>query len=175
MTSRLAPGVALLGVILATAGAAQQNEGAKPSKPPHVYTNDNIGRAHSRYDSEVPEIPGLVKCGEDLDCFVRALDNGVPAAVTRDETAEQGTAVVSSNSTWWTTKFSAGRCTVSFRVDSLDAAVNDKIVPVDAKATRAAAEARLEQMKRDFAEVRGKTSACTVSVKDLKGLMTSAA
>ena len=165
----------LLSVMFLSAGAAQQNGGAKASKPGRVYTNDDIARAHSRYDNDVPEIPGLIKCGEDLDCFLRALEDGAPAAVTRGETAEQGTAVVSSNSTWWTTRFSAGRCTVSFRVDSLEAKVNEKVVPAVPRAARGAAQARLEQMKRDFAEVRGKSSVCSVNVKDLKALMTSAA
>jgi hypothetical protein len=174
MIRALASASVLLLAMFATAAASQQNgeNAAKSSKPPRVYTNDDVGRSHSRYDKEVPEIPGLIKCGEDVDCFLQALDDATPAALTRIETAEQGTAVVTSESTWWTTKFDAGRCTLSFRVDSLDATVNGKVV--DAKAARDAAEAKLEEMKRDFASVRGQTETCTLAVKDVKGLMTSA-
>ena len=161
--------------ISAGAGAAQQHGGnaAKPSKPTRVYTNDDVGQSRSRYENDVPEIPGLIKCGENIDCFVRALDDATPAAVRHVETAEEGTAVVTSDSTWWTTKVGDGRCTLSFRVDSLDARVTDRVVPVDSKPARDTAEARLEEMRRDFANVRGKTETCTLALKDVKSLMTS--
>jgi hypothetical protein len=98
--------VLLLLAVLISPAAAQQNDrgtAKMPSKPPHVYTNDDIKGADSQSGDALPEIPGLIKCGKDLQCFLRALDSATPAAVTRSETKEVGTEVVTSNSTWWTT------------------------------------------------------------------------
>ena len=81
--------------------------------------------------------------------------------------------MVTSNSTWWTTQFSAERCTVSLRLDSLAAKVNEKVVAQFPKEARAAAEAKLVEMQRDFESIRGKTGTCSLAVKDLKALMIS--
>ena len=78
--------------------------------------------------------------------------------------------MVTSSSTWWTTQFTGDRCTVSFRVDAIDAKVNEEVVP---KALRQAAEDKLAEMKRDFEAVRGKTETCSLTLKDLKALMRS--
>ena len=94
-------------------------------------------------------IPGLIKCGKDLKCFLPALDKGVPAAVTRSETVKEGTAVVTMDSTWWTTQCVADRCSVSFRVDTLEARVNDDVVPDDAK-IRAGVESRFAENEAGF-------------------------
>jgi hypothetical protein len=156
-------------VVLISLAAAQQSgrdASQAPRKPRHVYTNEDL----SRSDEELPPAPGLVKCGQDLRCFLRALDKGTPAAVTRTEITREGTAVVTSNSTWWTTQFAADRCTVEFRVDAIDASVNEEVVP---QAAHHAVEDKLAEMKRDFESVRGKTETCSLTVKDLKSLMTS--
>jgi hypothetical protein len=168
--------VLLFLVVLISPAAAQQNgrETPKaPSKPQHVFTNDDIKGSGSESGDELPQIPGLIKCGKDLKCFLQALDSAKPAAVTRSETAEQGTGVVTSNSIWWTTEFASEQCTVSFRVDAFEAKVNEKVVPDSPKAVRDAVEGRLAEMNRDFGTIRGKTETCTLAVKDLKALMTS--
>jgi hypothetical protein len=165
----------LLAVLISPA-AAQQNgrEAPKaPSKPVHVFTNDDIKGSSSQSGDGLPQIPGLIKCGKNLKCFLQALDSAKPAAVTRSETAEQGTGVVTSDSTWWTTQFASEQCTVSFRVDTLEAKVNEKVVLDSPQAVRDAAEGRLAEMKRDFETIRGKTETCTLAVKDLRALMTS--
>jgi hypothetical protein len=98
----------------------------------------------------------------------------MPAVLTRTETVKEGTAVVTMESTWWTGQFAADRCTVSFRVDTLSARVNEEVVPDDLKA-HAAVEERLAEMKRDFENIRGKTQTCSMAVRDLRTVMTSSA
>ena len=163
----------LFPLLFPVVGRLNAQEPAKPSKPPHVYTNEDLEGTASRYDDELPDIPGLIKCGDDVDCFLRALDGGTPAVVTRTESAEEGAAIVNSNSTWWTTEFTNDRCTVQFRVDDLDARVNEKLMADRPRSARDAIEAKLERMKRDFVSVRGKTETCTVPVRNLKTLMLS--
>ncbi|MGD0228229.1 MAG: hypothetical protein ABSF71_38495 [Terriglobia bacterium] len=124
--------VLLLLAVLISPAVAQQNDrqtAKTPPKAPHVYTNDDINGADSKSGDALPEIPGLIKCGKDLKCFLQALDSTTLAAVTRSETKEVGTGVVTSNSTWWTTQYSADRCVVSFRVDTFEAKANEKVVP----------------------------------------------
>jgi len=159
-------------VIPISLAAAQQNGGEAPKAPPkprHIFTNEDLDREPS--DDGLPAIPGLIKCRRNLPCFLRALDTATPAALTRTEIAKEGTAVVTSNSTWWTTEFAGDRCTVSFRVDAVDAKVNEEVVPESA---HHAVENKLAEMKRDFENVRGKTETCSLAVKDLKALMMSA-
>jgi hypothetical protein len=166
----------LLLALLVSPAAAQQNDQQNtkaPSKPRHVYTNDDIKGAGSQSGDGLPQIPGLVKCGAELKCFLQALDSATPAAVSRSETVEQGTGVLTSNSIWWTTQCTADHCTVSFRVDALEAKVNEKVVQDRSKAARDAVEGKIAEMNRDFETIRGKTCTCTLAVKDLKALMTS--
>ena len=168
--------VLLLLAVLISPAAAQQNdrETAKtPSKPRHVYTNDDLKGADSQSGDALPEIPGLIKCGKDLECFLQALDSATPAAVTRSETKEVGTGVVTSNSAWWTTHYAADRCTVSFRVDTFEAKVNENVVPASPLSARDAVEAKIAEMNRDFETIRGQTETCTLAVKSLKALMIS--
>jgi len=165
--------VILLLIVLISPAAAQQNGGEAPKAPPkprHIFTNEDLNGGPS--DDGLPPIPGLIKCGQDLKCFLQALDKATPAALTRTEIAKVGTAVVTSSSTWWTTQFAADRCTVSLRVEAVDAKVNEEVVP---QAARDAAENRLAEMKRDFESVRGKKGTCSLAIKDLKALMTSSA
>ena len=168
--------VLLFLVVLISSAAAQQNDRETPkapSKPRRVFTNDDMKEAGSQSSDGLPQIPGLIKCGRDLKCFLQALDSAKPAAVTRSETAEQGTGVVTSNSIWWTTEFASEQCTVSFRVDAFEAKVNEKVVPDSPKAAHDAVEKKLAEMNRDFETIRGKTETCTLAVKDLRALMTS--
>jgi len=158
-------------LVLISLAAAQQNGGDAPKTPPkprRIFTNENLSDGPS--DDELPLIPALIRCRKDIKCFLQALDKATPAVLTRTEIAREGTAVVTSNSTWWTTQFAADRCTVSFRVDAIDAKVNEEVVP---KAARHAVEDKLAEMKRDFESVRGKTGTCSLAIKDLKGLMAS--
>jgi len=163
-------------LFLISPAAAQQNGGeshqARP-KPGRIFTNDDIESLPSEADDGLPPIPGLIKCGKDIKCFLEALDKAAPAGVTRNEEAEEGTAVVASSSTWWTTQFAAGRCIVSFRVDALSAKVNEKVVPERPKALRDALEAKFAEMIQDFESIRGKTETCSLAVKDFKILMKS--
>jgi len=169
-------------MVLISLATAAQNDGDAPKPPPkprHVFTNDDLNGGASPYQTPsqtgdgLPPIPGLTRCGKDLKCFVQALDQATPAAVTRTETAEQGNAIVTSTSTWWTTQFTGDRCTVSIRLDALEAKVNEKVVPPTPKPARDAAEDRLAELKRDFETIRGTTSSCSLAVKDFKALMTS--
>jgi hypothetical protein len=121
----------------------------------------------------LPHIPGLVRCGTDLTCFLQALDSGTPAAVIRNETAEEMNAMLTAASTWWATKFTAERCVVSFLVEAFEAKGNEKIVQRKDKATRDTIEARIAEANRDFGSIRGKTATCTLAAKDLKAVMTS--
>jgi hypothetical protein len=158
-------------LVLISLAAAQQNGAEAPKAPSRarrIFTNEDLNFGPS--DGGLPPIPGLIKCGQSLRCFLQALDKASPAALTRTEIAKSGTAVVTSNSTWWTTQFVADRCTVSLRVDAIDAKVNEEVVP---QATRHAVEDKLVEMKRDFETVRGKTGTCSLALKDLKALMTS--
>lgn len=165
--------VLLLLLTLVSMTAAQETGGNSASKPPHVYTNDDFPRPGTDFDDALPEIPGLIHCNGDRACFLRAIDEATPAALRRTETAEPGTAIVNSRSVWWTTEFAGERCTVSFRVDAVEAKVNEKLMAAKPKAEHDAAEARIEAMVRDFQEVRGKTETCTLAVRDLKALMSS--
>jgi hypothetical protein len=115
-----------------------------------------------------------MNCGKDLKCFLPALDKATPVAVIRSETVREGAGIVTMNSVWWTSEYTADRCTVSFRVDALDAKVNDEVVPDDPKA-RAEVEAKLAQMKRDFESLRGKPQTCSLTIRGLKAVMTSSA
>ena len=137
--------VLLLLAVLISPAVAQQNDreiAKTPPKAPHVYTNDDVNWADSQSGDALPEIPGLIKCGKDLKCFLQALDSTTLAAVTRSETKEVGTGVVTSNSTWWTTQYAADRCTVSFRVDTFEAKVNEKVVSESPQSARDAAESQ---------------------------------
>jgi len=155
--------------LISLAVAQQGGEASKaPPKPRHVFTNEDLNQGLS--DDGLAPFPGLIKCGQNLRCFLQALDKATPAAVTRTEIANQGTAVVTSLSTWWTTQFAGDRCTVMFRVDAIDAKVNEEVVP---KAAYRAVEDKLAEMRRDFESVRGKTATCSLAVKDFKALMTS--
>jgi hypothetical protein len=150
-------------VVLISLAGAQQNGGDAPKaapKPRRIFTNEDLNDGPS--DDGLPPIPGLIRCGQDLNCFLQALDKATPAALTRTEIAREGTAVVTSNSTWWTTQFAADRCTVSFRVDAIDAKVNEDVVQ---KAARHAVEDKLAEMKRDFESVRGKTGTCSLALQ----------
>jgi hypothetical protein len=166
----------LLLALLISPVTAQQNDqetSKAPPKPHHVYTNDDLQGVGSQSGDGLPQIPGLVKCRTDLKCFLQALDSATPSAVTRSETVEQGTGMLISNSTWWTTQFAADHCTVSFRVDAFEAKVNEKVVQDSPKAARDAVEGKIPEMNRDFETIRGKTNTCTLVVKDLKALMIS--
>lgn len=177
MSSKLASAMVLLFlVVVDSPAAAQQNSGETPKahpKPRRIFTNDDIGNRTSQPDEKLPPIPGLIKCGKDIKCFLAALDKATPATVTRTETAKEGTAVVTSNSTWWTTQFAVETCTVSLRVDDLAVKVNEKVVPENPKAVRDAAETKVAEMNRDFGNIRGKIGTCSLGVKDLKTLMMS--
>jgi len=169
-------GALVMLMALLSPAAAEQNGGQPPKPRPkagRVLTNDDVQSGPSQADDGLPPIPGLIKCGKDIKCFVEALDKATPAAVTRTEEAEEGTALVTSTSTWWTAQFAAERCLVSFRVDALSARVNEKAVPERPKAVRDAAEAKLAEMIRDFKGIRGKTETCSLAVKDFKALMRS--
>jgi len=158
-------------VVLISLAVAQQNAGDAtkvPPKPRRIFTNEDLNEGAS--DDGLPSIPGLIKCGQNLKCFLQALDKAIPAALARTEIAREGAAVVNSSSTWWTTQFAADRCTVSFRVDAIDAKVNEEVVP---RTDYHAVEDRLAEMKRDFESVRGKTGTCSLAIKDLRALMTS--
>ena len=177
--------LALSLVAVATLSAAQQS--APPgdlarkqsqrsnaqTKSRRVLTNDDFAAAGHSSEAGVPEIPGLVKCGRDLNCFLEALDRSAPAAVTRNETAEQANAVVTAASTWWVANFAAEKCTVSFRVEAFKAEVNEKVVQDKPKAVRDAIEARIAESNKDFEQIRGKTNTCTMSRKDFKVVMMS--
>ena len=165
----------LLLITISPAAAQQDDRAAPPKAPPRarrIFTNDDLQSPASDADEGLPHIPGLIKCGREVKCFLEALDSASPAAVTRLETVEQGTGLVTSNSTWWTAACADGRCTVSFRVDAFEAKVNEKVVPANPKASRDAVEEGIAKMNRDFAAIRGKTSTCTLAVKDLKAMMT---
>jgi hypothetical protein len=95
--------IALFLSALAAVAVALQNEPAHPAapaKPRHVYTNDDLTSVAPQPVDGVPDIPGLIKCGTDLKCFLQALDSRTPAAVTRNETAEEMNGVVTATSTW---------------------------------------------------------------------------
>jgi len=174
VSSKLASAMVLLLLVVNSPAAAQQNSGETPEahpKPRRIFTNDDIERGAFQPDDGLPPIPGLAKCGKDIKCFLEALDKATPAAVTRTETAKEGTAVVTSSSTWWTTQFSTERCTVSFRVDALAAKVNEEVVPENPKAVRDAAEAKIAEMIRDFGKIRGRAETCSLAIKDFKALM----
>ena len=138
-----------------------QNSGEPPKAPStqhRVFTNDDVEGAASQSADRPAPMPGLIQCGADIKCFLSAVDAATLAAVTRSETVEIGTAVVTSNSTWWVSQFTADHCTLSFRVNSLEARLNPKAVP-DTTTAHEAVEARLCEMRRDFDKVRGQTSA----------------
>ena len=165
----------LLFLVVLTPKVLAQQDGTVPKgapKPRRIFTNDGVIQEGPERDNKVPSIPGLIKCGKDLQCFMQALDKTIPAAVTRVEVVEVGTAVVTSNSTWWTSQFADGRCTIEFRLDDLDARVNEKIIPEESKAVRDAAEQKLVEMKQDFEDVRGKTQTCYLAIMDVKAMMT---
>jgi hypothetical protein len=61
----------------------------------------------------------------------------------------------------------------SFRVDTFEAKVNEKVVPATPQAARDAAAAKIAEMNRDIETIRGKTETCTLPVKNLKALMIS--
>jgi hypothetical protein len=178
MMSKVARATVLLSLLcLISPAAAEQNGGESRqarTKPGHIFTNDDIEGSAAHSDDGLPPVPGLVKCGKDIKCFLEALDRATPAALTRTETAREGSAVVTSTSTWWTTEFTAEKCKVSLRVDAIDAKVNERVVPQHPKAIRDAVEAKIAEMQRDFESIRGKTSTCSLAVKDFKTLMTSA-
>jgi len=158
-------------LVLISLAAAQQNGSEAPKAPSRtrrIFTNEDLNFGPS--DDGLPPIPGLIKCGQNLRCFLQTLDKASPAALTRTEIAKEGTALVTSNSTWWTTQFEPDRCTVSFRVDAIDAKVNEELVP---EAAHHAVEDKLAEMKREFESMRGKTGTCSLALKDLKALMTS--
>jgi hypothetical protein len=168
----------LLVAVVISPAAAQQNDQQTtkaPSKPRHVYTNDDLKGTDSQSGDALPQIPGLVKCGTDLKCFLQALDTAALASVTRNETVEQGTGVLTSNSIWWITRRAAAQCEVSFRVNAFEAKVNEKVAQGSPKSARDAVEAKIAEMNRDFEAIRGATGTCTLAVKDLKALMTSPA
>jgi len=168
--------VLLLLAVAMSAAAAQQSDpqpNKTPAKPRHVYTNDDFKGAGSESGDALPQIPGLIKCGTDLKCFLNAIDSASPAAVSRSENVEQGTGALTSHSTWWTTHCAADQCTFSFRFDAFEAKVNEKVVQESSPATRSLVESRIADMNRDFGPIRGQTGTCTLAVKDLKELMTS--
>jgi hypothetical protein len=168
--------VLLLLAVAVSSAAAQQNDqqaGKAPSKPRHVYTNDDFKGAGSESGDGLPQIPGLVKCGTDLKCFLNALDSASPAAVSRSENVEQGTGVLTSHSTWWTTHCATDQCTFSFRFDAFEAKVNEKVVQDSSPTVRSLVEGKIAEMNHDFEPIRGQTGTCTLPVKDLKDLMTS--
>jgi hypothetical protein len=156
-------------------GQQKSVEGAKAeAKATRTLTNDNISIGSSQSSDRLPPIPGAINCGKDLKCFLPSLDKATPAAIKRSETVREGTAVVTMESVWWTSEFAADRCTVSFRVDNLDAKLNEDVVPDDPKA-HADVEAKLAEMKRDFESFRGKTETCSMTIRDLRTVMTSSA
>jgi hypothetical protein len=174
------PIVLFLSLILLSPAFAQQKAGDTTTAPKarRIFTNDSLNSPDPASSAPsvdgTPPIPGLIQCGHDLKCFLPALDKASPAVVTRTETVREGTGVITMASTWWTSQFSGDRCKISFRVDSLDARVNDEVVP-EVPGERSAAEAKLAEMKRDFESIRGKTQTCSLAVKDLKTVMTSSA
>ena len=170
---RLSAIVLLFLVVLGSPARGQQNDGTAPKAAPRarrIFTNDD--EVGSQSDDRLPQIPGMIKCGKDVQCFLHALDTALPAAVTRAELVEVGTAIVTSDSTWWTSQCGDGRCSVGFRVDAFSAKVNEKVFSGAPKAARDIAEQKLAQMNRDFEGTRGKTATCSLAVKDLKTMMT---
>jgi len=170
----LAAGSILLLALLSHPALAQQNGGnAKPpAKAVRTLTNDSVASEPSQPTGGAQIPPGLIKCDKDLQCFLSALDRTTPASVKRTETAKEGTAILTMDSSWSATQCKAGRCTVSFQVDFLDAKVNEQVVSADPKA-RADVEAGLAKLKKDFEPLRGTTQTCSLSINDLKVLMTS--
>ncbi len=149
-------------------------QAAPQPKARRVFTNDDLERG--RPQSSVPSIPGLVDCGADVQCFVKALDSATPAAVRRRESESEGRGgllTMSSNSTWWTTGYTGARCTVSFRVDEFEEKADEKIFRDMAQAERDTVQRKIAEFNRGFETIRGQISTCNLAVKDLKAVMTS--
>ena len=171
---------ALGAVMLAAPAAAQQGESdsSKPAPKAHrTFTNDDVGSniagspdARSS-DDGIPPIPGLVKCGQDVDCFLRALDKNTPSTVTRDERLELGGVVLSSNSVWWTSRVDPNQVVVSLRVDAFDASMKEGAELPQANHDTAAA--KMAELNRNFETIRGKNGTCLLPTSALKAMMKS--
>ena len=171
---------ALIANISPPPAAGQQNDaGSKPAtKTRRTFTNDDIGIAGSASSSDasssddgIPPIPGLIKCGQDVDCFLQALDKNTPATVTRDERLELGGVVLSSNSVWWTSRVDPNQVVVWLRVDAFDASMKEGAeLP---KANHDTAVAKMSELNRNFENIRGKNGTCLLPTSSLKAMMKS--
>jgi hypothetical protein len=147
------------------APARPQQSDPDTSKPPpklpkalHTFTNDDMEGGDSRAsdshpsDDGLPSIPGLIKCGKDVDCFLQALDKNTPASVTRVESLQAGGVTLSSNSEWWTTRIDADRVVFSLRLEAFEAKMDENAaIPQEARDT---IEAKMAEGGRNFGYMR---------------------
>ena len=165
-------------MLAAPVGAQQSDAGSKPAAKSHrTFTNDDMGSGNASSsdarssDDGIPSIPGLVKCGQDVDCFLQALDKNTPATVIRDERLELGGVVLSSNSVWWTSRVDPNQAVVWLRVDSFDASMKEGAeLP---KANHDTAVAKMAELNRNFETIRGKNGTCLLPTASLKAMMKS--
>ncbi len=163
--------VLIVAAVFALSAACQENQSlgeaarkererrAQQRPPARVITNDDIKKLSS---DDVPEIPGMQKCAEDVACFLTAVDKGKPASLSHQETVEEGTGIITARSTWWTAGRAPDKCRVWFRVDAFKAEANAKVLERLAGEKRKEAEARLAEANRDFEPNKGKAQSCTL-------------
>lgn len=171
-------GCAAAFVLLAALSAASQSLGeiarknreAKESKKAaRVLTNDDLSPGQA--DKLPPYLPGTVACGTDLKCFLDAIDKGTLAWVTKSEKAFEESVLLSTSTTWWTTRYAGDQCTVFIRLNEFSAEIDEeraKRRPQD----RERIEAHLAEWNQQLPNIRGKDNTCLLTRSAVKKALT---
>jgi hypothetical protein len=166
---------ASLAVLLALTAVSQQRpslgEAARAAREgkkskTRVLTNDDLAPETSR--QEPPGVPGLLRCGSELKCFLEAIDRAVPAAVIQHQQGFEDIVDFKASTAWWVTRYDGEKLTVQVRLDELEVEVNSERARSKPPGEALAMQARLADVKRHLIGVLGAVNTCQISKSGFK-------
>lgn len=152
---------------------ARKNREAKEGKkePARVLTNDDI--SPNQAGKMPPYLPGTIACGSDMKCFLAAIDKGTLAWMTKAEKTPEASAIFTTSTTWWTTKYVGEACSVSIRLNEFSGEIDEERAKARRPSERPMVEAKLAELKREMPKVVGKDNTCQLTRSDLKKALTA--
>ena len=154
----------------------RQRQTADSTTPKRVLTTEDVATPDPSMNVTIPDIPNLVRCAKNEQCFLENIDKGIPAFLTRTETEKPlNDGIITATISWWTTSYSGNTATLSFRVEDFKARINEAVFENRTEQARKERESKIAEAIRDFEKVRKQDNTCTLSRRDLKAVLTSSA
>ncbi len=150
--------------------AAREAANKDQPKARRVYTQDDLAKYASPGDP--PHLPGMLLCGADVQCFLDAIDKGIPVGLARRENSTELSADITAAIAWWVTSYEGNKCTVNVRLDEFRVVINEERAAKRPQEERAMIARRILEAEPEFEKVRGKENACVISRRNLRTALT---